>query len=58
MASSNFVSFKDLKQRKSIEHVLRYYNLFEGLYLRSKIHCGPCPFCGVEERVLAWISFC
>lgn len=58
MASSNSVSFKDLKQRSSIEHVLRYYNLFEGLHRRSKIHCGPCPFCGVEERVLPWISFC
>jgi hypothetical protein len=36
MASSNFVSFKDLKQRSSIEHVLRHYNLFEGLHLRSR----------------------
>jgi DNA primase len=49
MASSNPISFKDLKQRISIEQVLRHYNLFDTLHLRGKSHRGPCPFCEVAE---------
>jgi hypothetical protein len=45
------LSFKDLKQRVSIEQVLRHYDLFESLELRGKSHRGPCPFCEAEEGV-------
>jgi DNA primase len=49
MAISNPVSFKELKQRISIEQVLRQYNLFDTLHLRGKSHRGSCPFCEVQE---------
>src|ERR687888_646893 len=49
MQKTHVLSFKDLKQRISIEQVLRYYNLFEGLQLKGKSHRGPCPFCEVED---------
>ena len=49
MLKNHVLSFKDLKQRISIEQVLRYYNLFEGLQLKGKSHRGPCPFCEVED---------
>jgi DNA primase len=45
MTSRNPISFKELKQRISIEQVLRHYNLFDTLHLRGKSHRGPCPFC-------------
>ncbi|MDQ3840365.1 MAG: CHC2 zinc finger domain-containing protein, partial [Thermoproteota archaeon] len=49
MQKSSALSFKDLKQRISIEQVLRHYNLFDGLRLKGKSHRGPCPFCEAEE---------
>jgi DNA primase len=49
MQKTNVLSFKDLKQRISIEQVLRHYNLFEGLQPRGKSHRGSCPFCEVQE---------
>jgi DNA primase len=49
MQKTHVLSFKDLKQRISIEQVLRHYNLFDGLRLKGKSHRGPCPFCEVEE---------
>jgi DNA primase len=49
MASSNPISFKELKQRISLEHVLRHYNLFDTLHLKGKSHRGPCPFCETKE---------
>src|SRR5918992_6344339 len=49
MLKNHVLSFKDLKQRISIEQVLRHYNLFDTLHLRGKSHRGPCPFCEVAE---------
>src|ERR671923_2177171 len=49
MQKISALSFKDLKQRISIEQVLRHYNLFEGLQPRGKSHRGSCPFCEGEE---------
>jgi DNA primase len=49
MQKTNVLSFKEIKQRISIEQVLRHYSLFEGLKLRGKSHRGPCPFCEVKE---------
>jgi DNA primase len=49
MQKFSALSFKDLKQRISIEQVLRHYNLFDGLRLKGKSHRGPCPFCEAEE---------
>jgi DNA primase len=49
MLKNHVLSFKDLKQRISIEQVLRHYNLFEGLQPRGKSHRGSCPFCEVQE---------
>jgi DNA primase len=49
MQKTNVLSFKELKQRISLEHVLRQYNLFDTLQLRGKSHRGPCPFCEVAE---------
>src|SRR5918992_5660839 len=49
MQKTSALSFKDLKQRISIEQVLRHYNLFDGLRLKGKSHRGPCPFCGEKE---------
>ena len=48
MQKTSALSFKDLKQRISIEQVLRHYNLFDGLVLKGKSHRGPCPFCENE----------
>src|SRR5918999_6433120 len=48
MLKNHVLSFKDLKQRISIEQVLRHYSLFDGLRLKGKSHRGPCPFCGGE----------
>jgi DNA primase len=45
MQKTNVLSFKEIKQRISLEQVLRHYNLFEGLTLKGKSHRGPCPFC-------------
>jgi CHC2 zinc finger len=45
MLKNHVLSFKDLKQRISLEQVLRHYSLFEGLRLKGKSHRGPCPFC-------------
>jgi DNA primase len=39
------ILFKEIKQRISLEQVLRHYSLFEGLTLKGKSHRGPCPFC-------------
>jgi CHC2 zinc finger len=49
MLKNHVLSFKELKQRVSLEHVLRHYNLFDTLQLRGKSHRGPCPFCEVAE---------
>jgi DNA primase len=49
MQKSSALSFKDLKQRISIEQVLRHYNLFETLQLKGKSHRGSCPFCEAKE---------
>ena len=49
MQKSSALSFKDLKQRISIEQVLRHYNLFDGLQLKGKSHRGPCPFCEAAD---------
>jgi DNA primase len=49
MQQTNVLSFKKLKERISLEHVLRHYNLFDGLQLKGKSHRGPCPFCEAEE---------
>jgi DNA primase len=45
MQKTNAFSFKEIKARISLEQVLRFYNLFEGLKLKGKSHRGPCPFC-------------
>jgi DNA primase len=49
MQQTNVLSFKQIKQRISLEHVLRQYNLFEGLTLKGKSHRGPCPFCEAAD---------
>jgi DNA primase len=49
MQKTNVLSFKELKQRISLEQVLRYYNLFEGLKLKGKSQRGPCPFCEAAD---------
>jgi hypothetical protein len=49
MQQTNALSFKQIKQRISLEHVLRQYNLFEGLTLKGKSHRGPCPFCEAAD---------
>jgi DNA primase len=49
MLKNHVLSFKDLKQRISIEQVLRHYNLFDGLQPRGKSHRGPCPFCEAAD---------
>jgi hypothetical protein len=49
MQQTNVLSFKKLKERISLEHVLRFYNLFEGLTLKGKSHRGPCPFCEAAD---------
>jgi DNA primase len=49
MLKNHVLSFKELKQRISIEHVLRHYNLFDGLQLKGKSLRGSCPFCEVQE---------
>jgi DNA primase len=43
------LSFKEIKQRISLEQVLQHYNLFEGLELKGKSHRGPCPFCEATD---------
>jgi DNA primase len=49
MQKTNVLSFKELKQRISIEQVLQHYNLFETLHLKGKSHRGPCPFCEAAD---------
>jgi DNA primase len=49
MMSRNLISFKELKQRISLEQVLRFYNLFGELKLKGKSHRGPCPFCEAAD---------
>jgi DNA primase len=49
MQKINVLSFKGLKQRISIEQVLRHHSLFEGLKLKGKSHRGPCPFCEATD---------
>jgi DNA primase len=49
MQKTNVLSFKELKERISLEHVLRHYNLFETLHLKGKSHRGPCPFCEAAD---------
>jgi DNA primase len=49
MMSRNPISFKELKQRISIEQVLRHYGLFDTLQLKGKSQRGPCPFCEAAE---------
>jgi DNA primase len=49
MLKNHVLSFKDLKQHISIEHVLRHYNLFDTLHLKGKSHRGPCPFCEAAD---------
>jgi DNA primase len=49
MQQTHVLSFKKLKERISLEHVLQQYNLFDGLKLKGKSHRGPCPFCEVAD---------
>jgi DNA primase len=49
MQRTNVLSFKELKQRISLEQVLRHHGLFEGLKLKGKSHRGPCPFCEASD---------
>jgi DNA primase len=49
MQKTNVLSFKELKQRISLEQVLRNYGLFEGLKLKGKSHRGTCPFCEASD---------
>jgi DNA primase len=49
MLKNHVLSFKDLKQRISIEQVLRHYGLFDTLHPKGKSHRGPCPFCEAAE---------
>jgi DNA primase len=49
MLKNHVLSFKELKQRISIEQVLQHYNLFDGLQPRGKSHRGPCPFCEAAD---------
>jgi DNA primase len=49
MTSRNPISFKELKQRISIEQVLRHYGLFDTLHLKGKSHRGQCPFCEASD---------
>jgi DNA primase len=46
---NHVLSFKELKQRISIEQVLQYYGIFSDLQPRGKSHRGPCPFCEAAE---------
>jgi hypothetical protein len=45
MQKPSALSFKDLKQRISIEQVLQHYGILFNLQPRGKSHRGPCPFC-------------
>jgi DNA primase len=49
MQKTNVLSFKEIKQRISLEQVLRYYNLFGTLEFKGKSHRGPCPFCEAAD---------
>jgi DNA primase len=49
MQKINACSFKEIKARISLEQVLRFYNLFEGLKPKGKSHRGPCPFCEAAD---------
>jgi DNA primase len=49
MQRTNVLSFKQLKERISLEQVLRHYGLFDGLQLKGKSHRGPCPFCEATD---------
>jgi DNA primase len=49
MQQTNALSFKELKERISLKHVLQFYNLFEELKLKGKSHRGPCPFCEAAD---------
>jgi DNA primase len=49
MLKNHVLSFKELKQRVSIEQVLQHYNLFETPHLKGKSHRGPCPFCEAAD---------
>ena len=49
MQQTYALSFKDLKQRITIEQVFRHYNLFETLEPKGKSHRGPCPFCAATD---------
>jgi len=44
MPKTNVLSFKELKERISLEHVLRHHGLFEGLKLRAKAFGDPAHF--------------
>jgi DNA primase len=49
MLKNRVLSFKDLRQRISIEQVLRHYGIFSDLQPRGKSHRGPCPFCEAAD---------
>jgi hypothetical protein len=49
MQKPSALSFKDLKQRISIEQVLQHYGIFSHLQPRGKSHRGPCPFCEAAD---------
>jgi CHC2 zinc finger len=49
MQKPSALSFKDLKQRISIEQVLQHYGIFADLQPRGKSHRGPCPFCDAAD---------
>jgi DNA primase len=49
MQKTSALSFKDLKQRISIEQVLQHYGIWSSLQPRGKSHRGPCPFCEATD---------
>jgi hypothetical protein len=49
MQKTNVLSFKEIKQRISLEQVIRHYNLFDTFQLKGKSHRGPCPFCEAAD---------
>jgi hypothetical protein len=49
MQKTPALSFKDLKQRISIEQVLQHYGIWSSLQPRGKSHRGPCPLCEAAD---------
>jgi DNA primase len=49
MQKPSALSFKDLKQRISIEQILQHYGILADLQAKGKSHRGPCPFCEAAD---------